>query len=153
MRKTIIAAIVALVTCFTAWGKVEIIKFDDPAKRELYQTMIAELRCLVCQNQNLADSNAELAVDLRRRTRELIDQGKTRAEIADYMVARYGEFVLYRPPLNSANLLLWIGPGVLLFIAIAVALFRRNSRKPPIDQMSDAERSRVRALIRNHTTH
>lgn len=132
-------------------ARVEIIEFDDPGQRALYDEIIAELRCLVCQNQNLEDSNAELAVDLRRRTRELIEQGKSRKEIADYMVARYGEFVLYRPPLTAANLLLWFGPGLLLGLVLIITLYRRNKHKPGSQTLSEPDRRRVRRLLEDES--
>ena len=90
----------------------------------------SELRCLVCQNQTIADSNAGLAVDLRRETREMLKQGKSDADIIDYMTARYGDFVLYRPPLRATTALLWFGPALLLLIGGGVLVFtlRRRSR-------------------------
>ena len=90
----------------------------------------AELRCLVCQNQTIADSNAPLAVDLRRETRELLKQGKSDAEVVDYMTARYGDFVLYRPPLRATTALLWFGPALLLLGGgtVLVVVLRRRSR-------------------------
>ncbi|MEM7196478.1 MAG: cytochrome c-type biogenesis protein [Pseudomonadota bacterium] len=111
----------------TADARVEIVEFETDSQRRLYQDMIAELRCLVCQNQNLADSNADLARDLRQRTRDLILQGKTRDEIAEFMVARYGDFVLYRPPLKASTLVLWFAPFA-LFCFMALYLFRRFRR-------------------------
>lgn len=142
----------ALLLVCAAHAKVEIIQFDDPRKAALYNDLIVELRCLVCQNQNLADSNADLAVDLRRRTRELVDQGKSREEIASYMVSRYGEFVLYRPPLNAANLVLWVGPGVLLVLAIGITLYRRNSRKTAWTTLNDEERAKLRDMLDSNGT-
>ena len=90
----------------------------------------SELRCLVCQNQTIADSNAGLAVDLRRETRELLQQGKTDREVVDYMTARYGDFVLYRPPLKATTMLLWFGPAAMLLggAAVLVVVLRRRSR-------------------------
>src|SRR5450631_499223 len=86
----------------------------DPALEARMTRITSELRCLVCQNQTIADSNAELAADLRRETRELLKQGKSDAEVVDYMTARYGDFVLYRPPLRATTLLLWFGPALML---------------------------------------
>ena len=89
----------------------------------------AELRCLVCQNQTIADSNAELAVDLRQQVREQLQQGRSQAEILDYMTARYGDFVLYRPPLKASTVLLWFGPWLLLVGGLATLgfiLYRRS---------------------------
>ncbi len=88
----------------------EVYEFDSPAQEQRYKRLTKELRCTVCQNQNIADSNAELAGDLRRKTYELISAGKSDEEIMDFMVERYGNFVLYRPPLTAGTLLLWIGP-------------------------------------------
>ena len=92
----------------------------------------AELRCLVCQNQTIADSNAGLAVDLRNQVREMLKRGDTPEQITDYMTARYGDFVLYRPPVKSSTAVLWYGPAALLVLAVVVLLFivRRRSKLP-----------------------
>ena len=89
-----------------------------------------ELRCLVCQNQTIADSNAELAVDLRNQVRDMLRQGQSEQQIIDYMTARYGDFVLYRPPVGGATFLLWFGPAVLMVggLAALVLVLRRRSR-------------------------
>lgn len=129
-------------------GKVEIVEFEDQEKQALYQQMIQELRCLVCQNQNLADSNAELAVDLRRKTREMIEQGKTRQDIVSFMVERYGEFVLYRPAFNTRNLVLWLSPVVLLIVTLWIVLRARNRGKKAVDTFSEIDRQQVRKLLR-----
>jgi cytochrome c-type biogenesis protein CcmH len=102
----------------------------DPAIEARMVRITSELRCLVCQNQTIADSNAGLAVDLRRETRDMLKQGKSDAEIVDYMTARYGDFVLYRPPLRATTALLWFGPALLLLIGGGVLVFtlRRRSR-------------------------
>lgn len=90
----------------------------------------SELRCLVCQNQTIADSDASLAVDLRRETRELLRQGRSDGQIVDHMTARYGDFVLYRPPFKATTALLWIGPAVMLLggMSVLVLVLRRRSR-------------------------
>jgi len=120
-----------------AHARVEVHDFDSPEQEARYNKLIAELRCLVCQNQNLADSNAELAVDLRRKTYEMVKQDKTEKEIASYMVDRYGEFVLYRPPLNSNTLLLWAGPFIIL--VIGVGLLIRTIRRRRAEQGTDID--------------
>ena len=86
----------------------------DPALEARVMAVAAELRCLVCQNQTIADSNADLAVDLRRQVREMLSQGKSEREVIEYMTARYGDFVRYRPPIKSSTALLWFGPAALL---------------------------------------
>ncbi len=102
--------------------------FEDPALEAEYQSLVREVRCLVCQNQTIADSNAQLAADLRREIRRMFAEGATRAEIADYLVARYGEFVLYRPRLQPATWALWGAPVILLMIGGAVFVRVLRSR-------------------------
>lgn len=104
----------------------------DPALEARVQRISAELRCLVCQNQTIADSNADLAVDLRRQVRLMLQQGQSEQQIIDFMTARYGDFVLYRPPVKSTTALLWFGPAALLVLGVAVLLItlRRRSRLP-----------------------
>lgn len=104
----------------------------DPALEARVSKIAAELRCLVCQNQTIADSNADLAVDLRNQVREMLRTGASEAQITDYMTQRYGDFVLYRPPVKGSTALLWFGPAVLLVIAVAALLLviRRRMRLP-----------------------
>lgn len=99
------------------------LEFDNDIQEKRFNTLVAEIRCLVCQNQNLADSDAELAQDLRREVLGLIRSGKTDTQVKDFLVQRYGEFVLYRPRLEQATYLLWLGPGVLLFFGAIVMGF------------------------------
>lgn len=108
-----------------------------------------ELRCLVCQNQTIADSDADLAVDLRRQIREQIAAGRSDREIIDYMVARYGDFVLYRPPFKATTLLLWVGPALLLIIGVftlrrTLKARRAAAAEAPLD---DEARRRAEALL------
>jgi len=106
-----------------------------------------ELRCLVCQNQTLADSNAPLAVDLRNQIREQLAAGKSERDVVDFMVARYGDFVLYRPPLKASTVLLWAGPFAFLIAGFYfLARFLRR-RRIPEPQLSDAERARAAKLL------
>ena len=122
----------------------------DPAVEQRLMDLAEELRCLVCQNQSLADSNADLAVDLRNQVREQIQAGKSDAEIRAWLTQRYGDFVLYRPPVKSTTLLLWVGPFVLLIGGVAglfVALRRRRARIAA-PALTDEERARAEALLR-----
>jgi cytochrome c-type biogenesis protein CcmH len=104
----------------------------DPALEARVMRVSAELRCLVCQNETIAASNAELAVDLRNQVREMLRSGQTEKQVFDYMTARYGDFVLYRPPLKSTTAPLWFGPPILLAAGLAGLwwLLRRRSRLP-----------------------
>lgn len=105
---------------------------QDPELEARVMKISAGLRCLVCQNQTIADSNADLAVDLRNQVREMLRRGDTPAQINDYMTARYGDFVLYKPPVNRSTAVLWYGPAALLVLAVAVLLWiiRRRTRLP-----------------------
>jgi cytochrome c-type biogenesis protein CcmH len=105
----------------------------DPVLEARLHEIAAELRCLVCQNQTIADSNAELAVDLRNQVRTMLKRGDSREQIVDYMTARYGDFVLYRPPVKSTTALLWYGPAALLVFALVVfvLVLRRRARLAP----------------------
>jgi cytochrome c-type biogenesis protein CcmH len=106
-----------------------------------------ELRCLVCQNQTLADSNAPLAVDLRNQIREQLAAGKSERDVVDFMVARYGDFVLYRPPLKASTVLLWVGPFAFLIIGFFVLARFLRRRHIPEPQLSDADRERAARLL------
>jgi cytochrome c-type biogenesis protein CcmH len=122
----------------------------DPAVEQRLMDLAEELRCLVCQNQSLADSNADLAVDLRNEVRKQIEAGKSDAEIRAWLTQRYGDFVLYRPPVKSTTVLLWVGPFVLLVGGVSglfVALRRRRARVAP-PALTDEERARAEALLR-----
>lgn len=120
-------------------------EFSDPAQTERYRKLIAELRCLVCQNQNLADSNADLARDMRGVVARMIREGKTDRAVADFMTARYGDFVLYRPPFRPSTWALWLGPLALIFIgALAVAAVLRRPRRAALD---DDEKQRAAKIL------
>jgi len=101
---------------------IKVETLSDPVLRERYEVITEELRCLVCQNQTIADSNAELAVDLRNQVREMLLAGQSDDEIRDYMTARYGDFVLYKPPLRRRTVALWFAPVVLLLGGFVVLL-------------------------------
>jgi cytochrome c-type biogenesis protein CcmH len=143
--------IVSLVQCFAVQ-----FTFDEPSEQKRYQALISELRCLVCQNQSLADSNADLAQDMRQQVYDMITSGSTDGEIIDFMVARFGDFVLYRPPLNPKTLLLWIGPFVLCIgaVCLLIAVVRKRGRAVIEGDgvLTDADQRRAAELLRQ-TTH
>ena len=117
---------------------------QDLEKRTM--ALAQELRCLVCQNQTLAESNAPLAVDLRNQVREQLAAGKSEDEVKAYLVARYGDFVLYRPPFKAATLLLWVGPFLLLALGTFL-LLKRVRRKTATPDLSADDRARAAKLL------
>jgi cytochrome c-type biogenesis protein CcmH len=121
----------------------------DPVAAKRAVEISSQLRCLVCQNQTIAESNAELAVDLRRQVNEQVKAGKTDREIVDYMVDRYGAFVLYKPPFNTTTLLLWLGPGVLAVLGVIffVRTVRARNRAIVERPLTDAERVEANRLL------
>ncbi|MDH4084171.1 MAG: cytochrome c-type biogenesis protein CcmH [Nitrospira sp.] len=122
---------------------------EDPAVEARLKHLAIELRCLVCQNQTLADSNAPLAEDLRREVRDMIVKNMSDKEIIDFLVERYGDFVLYRPPLKATTTLLWVGPFVLLLVGatVLVITLRRRARKVVDAPVTDEEHRRVEQLL------
>ncbi|RUO74408.1 cytochrome c-type biogenesis protein CcmH [Pseudidiomarina sediminum] len=120
--------------------------FDDAAKEATFRELIGELRCPKCQNQSIADSNAELAVDLRERTYQMVQEGASKQEVIDYMVARYGDFVHYQPPVTVATSILWWGPlGVLIIGGIVVVLRVRQQRHREVEWSAE-EQAQLDAL-------
>lgn len=127
----------------------EPITFETEEQARRYQVLVHELRCTVCQHQNLIESNAPLAADLRRQISQMVRDGAEKDEVIDYMVARYGDFVLFKPPMKATTYLLWFGPGLLLaggFIALGAALWRRR-RQADAETLSAEEQARLERLL------
>ena len=128
-------------------------QLSDPKQQENYETLTKELRCLVCQNQSIADSNAELASDLRRQVYEMLQQGKSEQEIIRFMTDRYGEFVLYKPAFAGKTSLLWIAPVVFLFMGLMMVFFvirrKRAAAKVQVDalEINTEKQKKVRNLL------
>jgi len=142
-----LATLLSLVLAGAA-NAVEIHHFDDPALKRRFQTLTFELRCLVCQNQNIADSDADLAKDLRNEVDRMLREGKTNDDVRDFMVARYGEFVLYKPRLRPGTLTLWLGPFVLLAAALAFLTWHvKRVRRTTGSGLSAQEQARAEALL------
>lgn len=122
---------------------------EDPAVETRLKTLAVELRCLVCQNQTLADSNAPLAEDLRREVREMIAKNMTDDQIVEFLVTRYGDFVRYRPPFKVTTFLLWVGPFLLLVVGATVLTvsLRRRAQKTDDGALSHEEQARVTQLL------
>ncbi|WP_313953143.1 cytochrome c-type biogenesis protein [Accumulibacter sp.] len=135
-------------------GEAQPLAADEATEKRLI-AISSELRCLVCQNESLAGSHAELANDLRREIRTLINAGKSDDEIMEFMVSRYGDFVRYRPPLKGTTLLLWFGPGVLLVLGFAALLryLRRRDRAITDSPLSAEEQRQAEALLHDNDSH
>lgn len=128
---------VLLLLCVISTQAQEMLSFDNETERQLYQQLTAELRCPQCQNQNIADSNAIVAVDMRQKTYQLVREGHDRAQVLDYMKNRYGDFVHYQPPLNRYTLWLWLTPLLMLLALAATGLYRRAQQIPQEAQSTD----------------
>lgn len=122
--------------------------FEDPARTQEFRDLTSELRCLVCQNESLAGSQAGVAQDLRKEVYRLMQEGKSRQEVIDFLVERYGDFVLYEPPLKPSTLVLWFGP--FLFVGFGAYLLARTLQRKkaePEQDLSEAERARLQQLL------
>jgi len=148
MRALLAALLVAF--CGLAFGQAEEVAHPDAQVEERLKDLGEELRCLVCQNETIAASQAPLALDLRNEIRAMIKQGKTDDEIRAFLVARYGDFVLYKPPFMPVTALLWIGPFALLFVGaviVAVVLRRRSAAGAAPRAGAAADRAAIAALL------
>jgi len=142
LRISLVAMLVIAGHAFAASGAIEPLPFKDHAQEVRFQNLTKQLRCMVCQNENLADSNADLARDLRLEVFQLMQQGKSDAEIKRYLVDRYSDFVLYDPPLKPGTWLLWFGPLAILLaggVVVTVAIRRRNRGNGAIDDDKPAD--------------
>lgn len=142
--------------CFPvlSWSAIDTFEFKDEATRERFKQLTFELRCPKCQNQNLQDSNSPIAADLRNEVYKMLQDGSNNDEIVDFMVARYGEFVLYKPPVNKMTYVLWYGPFVLVALGIVVMLVISRKRKKVsqegVDlekQLSEDESQRLKSIL------
>jgi cytochrome c-type biogenesis protein CcmH len=148
--KRLLALMLLALVLGSAWARDATPLAEDPAVEQRMLSISEEMRCLVCQNESLAASRADLALDLRRELRELIKQGKTDAEIREFMVSRYGDFVLYRPRVSPRTYLLWGGPFVLMIAAVVVLMIylRRRNRAVGAAPLSEEETRRAEALLK-----
>ncbi len=135
-----------LIVVHASWGGLEAYEFKDAAEEARFKALIVELRCLVCQNQSLLDSDAELADDLRRETYNLMKSGRDDAQIIQFLVDRYGDFVRYRPPLNAATALIWFGP-LAVFLLGGFWVYRTVRRQQPAPSMSEDQEKRAARLL------
>jgi cytochrome c-type biogenesis protein CcmH len=143
-----ITLIFLLLMAGASFAGVEYREFANPEQQEAYESLTSELRCLVCQNQTIADSNADLASDLRRQVYEMLQKGQSKDDIIKFMTERYGDFVLYNPPFKSKTVLLWFGPVLFFLIGVAfVILLIRRKQASPSKVLSEAERQKIRRLL------
>ncbi len=150
--RSLIALLAALFLATGAIGKEAAPLAADEAVEKRLVGIAEELRCLVCQNESLAGSRADLAEDLRREVRGLIKQGKTDQEVKDFLVSRYGDFVLYQPPVKPTTWLLWGGPFLLLVVGVAalISYLRRRSGQVRQAELTEDEKKRAEALLKDN---
>ena len=145
-RTLLLAFLVSAMSAVNAG--IEVVEFSREELRERYQGLITELRCPKCQNQNLADSNSPISIDLRNQVRELLEQGLSDSEIKQQLVERYSEFILYRPEVNANTALLWgLPPAVLVLGILMLLVLRRRSGSGAVVEESAAVQQRVDALL------
>jgi len=151
------ALLLSLITFATAPVPADVtlesFTFSTPAEQEHFRELIGQLRCLVCQNETLADSDADLAHDLRKEVYEMMKSGKSDQEVIDFLVKRYGDFVLYKPPVKPSTYIIWYGPFALLGIA-ALLLMRAVGRQRQVEEppISEEDRKRLEALLGDETS-
>jgi len=146
-RAGLVACLLALLPA-PALAVIETYDFDNESLQQRFKTLAAELRCPKCQNQNIADSNAPIAADLRKQLHAQLHKGASDEEIVEYMVSRYGEFVLYRPRVNQVTLVLWLAPALLLLLAIVIVVTSFRARAPAAPTpLSEEDKARLDALL------
>ncbi|WLQ17215.1 cytochrome c-type biogenesis protein CcmH [Hahella aquimaris] len=149
IAQRLLISLAALWMSAVAWA-IDDYQFSSEEGRERYQTLTYELRCPLCQNQNISDSTAPIAKDLRREVHRMIEEGKSDDDIVDFMVDRYGDFVLYRPRLNAQTAALWLGPVTVVTLGLSILLYVARRRRRSLGEsteLSDEEQARLRALL------
>lgn len=147
--RSLFACVLLMVTGI-AFATIDAYEFQSPEDEQRFRHLVEELRCPKCQNQNIADSNAGLAKDIKDRVFKLINEGQSNQQITDYMVERYGDFVTYRPPFKPTTWFLWFGPFVLALLAAIIIFWRKlGQRAPTAVQVSPEQEARVKALLQN----
>lgn len=147
---SILALLIAFTGSVNAYAAAsETHEFTDPVMQKRYQSLVKELRCPKCQNQNLADSNSQIAIDLRNEVYTMLKQGKADMEITSYMVDRYGDFVLYRPKINELTYVLWFGPAVILLIGVLIVVMvaRKKSASRKELELSEEQQQKLNKIL------
>ncbi|MDO2950866.1 cytochrome c-type biogenesis protein [Aeromonas simiae] len=147
--RTLLFSLLLLAGLSPAYAGIDVYAFESDGQEQTFRELTRELRCPKCQNQDIADSNAGLAKDLRDKTYQMVREGKSKQEVIDYMVARYGNFILYDPPLMASTLILWAGPLLVILIGASVVVVRSRRPAPTGEaaSLSEAERRRLTQLL------
>ncbi|ALX96048.1 cytochrome C [Serratia fonticola] len=146
----LITLLVAALLSWSAAAAIDTYKFNSVEQEQQYRELTEQLRCPKCQNNSIADSNAIIAADMRTKVYELMMQGQDKQQVIDYMVARYGNFVTYEPPVTPATLILWVGPLLFVLIGGAVVILRSRQRRAGVvnEEFSEQEQQRLAALLK-----
>ena len=145
--KRLLLLLAGILLSTSLWAAIDTYQFDSVQQEEQYRDLTASLRCPKCQNNSIADSNAMIASDMRLKVYELMKQGESRQQIIDYMVARYGNFVTYEPPVTPSTLILWVGPALFVVLG-ALIIILRNRRGRARSELDDSEQQRLAALLK-----
>ncbi|RTY56856.1 cytochrome c-type biogenesis protein CcmH [Pantoea sp. YU22] len=145
--KRVLLTLCGLLFSFSLWAAIDTYQFDSVAQEEQYRDLTGSLRCPKCQNNSIADSNAMIAADMRLKVYELMKQGQSRQQIIDYMVARYGNFVTYEPPVTSSTLILWVGPALFALLGGLTIILRSRQRKTR-SELDDTDQQRLAAILK-----
>lgn len=145
--KRVLLILCGLVFSFSLWAAIDTYQFDSVAQEEQYRDLTGSLRCPKCQNNSIADSNAMIAADMRLKVYELMKQGQSRQQIIDYMVARYGNFVTYEPPVTPSTLILWVGPALFALLGGLTIILRSRQRKTR-SELDDTDQQRLAAILK-----
>lgn len=140
----------ALLFSSVAFSSIDALNFTSPQQESDYHQLTQSLRCPQCQNNNIADSNATIAVDMRGKVFELLQEGKSKNDVVDYMVARYGNFVTYDPPMTASTLVLWIAPLLLVLLGVVFLLIRKPKAQSAVksqDVLTDEDNARLAELL------
>jgi len=145
--KRLMLLLVGMMLSASVWAAIDTLSFDSPQQEAQYRDLTASLRCPKCQNNSIADSNAMIAADMRKKVYTLMKQGQSRQQIIDYMVARYGNFVTYAPPVTPSTVILWAGPAIFVVLGALVIILRsrRNSASHALDTR---EQQRLAAILK-----
>lgn len=150
MKKLFVILFSALLMSFTVYAAIDVFEFDNEQQEEQFKELSHTLRCPKCQNNTISDSNAELAKDLRVKVYEMTKAGKSKDEIVDYMIARYGNFVTYKPPFTIATSILWLGPLFVVLLGFSIIVFNSKKKAQKVNQSKewDAEKeARLKAIL------